>query len=86
MTAIQLAEKGKLPDWLVRIGIQWRLRKTLANVMGITESDEKFKRQKWIEELNRSPIALVPEKANEQHYELPPQFFTEVLGSHLKIQ
>ena len=40
--------------------------------------------QKWIEELKKSPIALVPEKANEQHYELPPSFFDIVLGSNLK--
>ena len=31
-----------------------------------------------------SPIALVPEKANEQHYEVPPAFFENVLGKHLK--
>ena len=40
--------------------------------------------QEWIEELKQSPIALVPEKANEQHYELPPSFFDIVLGSNLK--
>ena len=31
-----------------------------------------------------SPIAYVPEKANEQHYEVPPAFFENVLGKHLK--
>ena len=31
-----------------------------------------------------SPLALVPEKANEQHYEVPPKFFELVLGSNLK--
>ena len=30
------------------------------------------------------PIAPLPEKANEQHYELPPEFFTAVLGPHRK--
>jgi cyclopropane-fatty-acyl-phospholipid synthase len=34
--------------------------------------------------LAASPIALVPEKANEQHYELPPEFFRAVLGPRLK--
>ncbi len=29
-------------------------------------------------------MALVPEKANEQHYEVPPAFFLLVLGPHLK--
>jgi cyclopropane-fatty-acyl-phospholipid synthase len=31
-----------------------------------------------------SPVALVPEKANEQHYEVPPEFFLMVLGKNLK--
>ncbi len=31
-----------------------------------------------------APIALVPEKANEQHYEVPAAFFGEVLGRHRK--
>ncbi len=42
------------------------------------------KKQIWIEQMKESPIALVPEKANEQHYEVPPAFFENVLGKHLK--
>ncbi len=34
--------------------------------------------------MNARPLALVPEKANEQHYEVPAEFFGEVLGSHRK--
>ena len=34
--------------------------------------------------MRSSPIALVPEKANEQHYEVPAAFFEKVLGPHLK--
>ena len=30
------------------------------------------------------PIALVPDKANEQHYEVPAEFFALVLGPHRK--
>ena len=40
--------------------------------------------QEWVEKLKNSPIALVPEKANEQHYEVPPIFFQTVLGKYLK--
>jgi len=32
----------------------------------------------------KGPIALVPEKANEQHYEVPSEFFAEILGPHRK--
>ena len=34
--------------------------------------------------MSSSKIALVPELANEQHYEVPPLFFERVLGKHLK--
>mgnify|MGYP000414539343 CR=1 FL=1 len=34
--------------------------------------------------MRSSPVALVPELANEQHYEVPAEFFSEVLGPHGK--
>jgi cyclopropane-fatty-acyl-phospholipid synthase len=34
--------------------------------------------------MDNSAIALLPERANEQHYEVPPEFFERVLGSHRK--
>jgi cyclopropane-fatty-acyl-phospholipid synthase len=39
---------------------------------------------RFVDMMNRSPIALVPELANEQHYEVPPAFFDEVLGASRK--
>jgi cyclopropane-fatty-acyl-phospholipid synthase len=37
-----------------------------------------------VAELCRSPIALAPERANQQHYEVPAAFFEQVLGARLK--
>ena len=37
-----------------------------------------------VEEMRGSDVALVPDLANEQHYEVPPDFFRIVLGAHLK--
>jgi cyclopropane-fatty-acyl-phospholipid synthase len=34
--------------------------------------------------MNQSPIALVPELANTQHYEVPAEFFQLCLGKHRK--
>ena len=34
----------------------------------------------YIESLRQSPAAVATEKANDQHYELPPGFFQKVLG------
>ena len=76
---ITLAEKRALPDFMIRLGIrklcQERLDKTQ---IGGPEAIEKH-HQKWVEKLKESPVALVPEKANEQHYEVPPEFFKLVL-------
>ncbi|MEM7246391.1 MAG: cyclopropane-fatty-acyl-phospholipid synthase family protein [Acidobacteriota bacterium] len=40
--------------------------------------------ERWSEELRDSPIAPVPEQANDQHYEVPAAFYELVLGRHLK--
>lgn len=75
---LQLAESGLLPSWLVRAGIGRLLRRRIADLeCGASENEVVAK-------LSSSPIALETDKANEQHYELPPEFFEIVLGSYLK--
>jgi len=38
----------------------------------------------FVASMDNSPIALVPDKANEQHYEVSAGFFAEVLGPNRK--
>lgn len=47
---------------------------------------EELTRQRnaFIDGLKRMPIALVPELANSQHYEVPSEFFQLSLGARLK--
>ena len=81
---INLAEKGFLPDLLIRLGIK-RLcgqRLSESNTLGLEALENSH--QQWIDLLTESPVAIVPEKANEQHYEVPPKFFELVLGANLK--
>ena len=81
---IKLAEDAYLPDFLVRIGIR-RLCKVRLDWRDQSGPEAvEIEHQKWVEKLRKSPIALVPEKANEQHYEVPPEFFELVLGKNLK--
>ena len=81
---IRLAEKGLLPDFFIRIGIK-QLSKVRLDFAKTSSPDEIEKRHDdWVQGMKKSPIALVPEKANEQHYEVPPEFFKVVLGSNLK--
>ena len=75
--ALQLAERGLVPDCALRFGIR-RLLADRLNTLTLSASE------RFIESLKHSPVALVPEKANEQHYTVPPEYFTEVLGPHRK--
>lgn len=84
MIGVALAEKGLIPDFLIRIGIRARLKATLKAVSDPNEELARQRKTDWIQTLKKSPIALVPEVANEQHYELPPPFFQHVLGKRLK--
>ncbi len=77
--AIKLAEKGLLPDTLIRWGIRSLLRERLANLYNAPNST-----QEWIQELKTRPIAEHTAAANEQHYEIPAAYFQIVLGPYLK--
>jgi cyclopropane-fatty-acyl-phospholipid synthase len=74
---LALAERGLLPDALVRAGIRGLLRDRLRG-----ESDART--AAFVEEMRRSPVAVETRAANEQHYEVPPAFFLAVLGPRLK--
>ncbi|HET7649285.1 MAG TPA: cyclopropane-fatty-acyl-phospholipid synthase family protein [Gammaproteobacteria bacterium] len=79
-----LAERGLIPDRLLRLGIRrlcaQRLHEERAD--GLAAQAARFARR--IEMLRRSPVAIHVDAANAQHYELPPEFFRLCLGKHLK--
>ena len=81
---IILAEKRLLPDAIIRFGIKRLCRQRLAEATGPNEAAMEQEHAAWIDVLKESPIALVPQKANEQHYEVPPRLFELVLGNKLK--
>lgn len=82
--AMQLVEGGKVPDSVVRFGIRRLLKERLKDTSkGGAEAQEE-RLQALREEANRSPVAVLTEKANEQHYEVPAEFFQHVLGHRRK--
>jgi cyclopropane-fatty-acyl-phospholipid synthase len=82
--ALSLAEKGLVPDALIRAGIRKLLRHRLEEINpGNCEERSKLL-QRFLQQMRESPIALHTQEANDQHYELPPEFFEKVLGKHLK--
>jgi cyclopropane-fatty-acyl-phospholipid synthase len=81
---IDLAESGRLPDPLIRAGIGALNRKRLREEhRGGIETLREHQRE-FIAMLRNSPIAVLTEAANEQHYEVPPEFFQLVLGNNRK--
>ena len=80
---IKLTELGIIPESVLRIFIRKLIQHRLLEIPIDTEERESIKAD-FIEELKSSPIALSTRQANEQHYEVPPAFFQEIMGSHLK--
>ncbi len=83
-STINAAEMGRIPDIAIRFGIRNLLkeRERSLKVGDLAERDQRLRA--FIDECRQSPIALVPDLANEQHYEVPSEFFARVLGHRLK--
>lgn len=72
-----ILERDWVPDALLRLAIRSLIRGRLR---------EEWRRDKaaFIDQLGRSPVAIHTAAANQQHYEVPPEFFELVLGPHRK--
>lgn len=82
--AISWTEQGLVPDIAIRHGIRRLLRQRLAEIHAHDCELAAELTQRMAVELPGSDIAVLTDKANEQHYEVPAGFFSLVLGSHLK--
>jgi cyclopropane-fatty-acyl-phospholipid synthase len=82
--AVDWVEQGLVPDRVVRLAIRRLLKARLAEVRAGDPAAEAALTQAFLAEMRAAPLALVPEKANEQHYEVPAAFFAAVLGAHRK--
>ena len=80
---IKLTELGIVPEAVLRVAIKKIIQQRLSEIP-INAQERESKKTRFIEELRSSPIALSTNQANEQHYEVPPPFFQEIMGSHLK--
>jgi cyclopropane-fatty-acyl-phospholipid synthase len=81
---VDMADNGLLPDRLIRFGIRQLDKKRLQEENFGWNMQQGQAIENFIDLMRQSPIAIDTHKANEQHYELPPDFFQYVLGSHLK--
>lgn len=79
-----LLARDLLPDAAIRLGIRRLLAAKLRDedCGSVTRQTEKL--QEFIRDLKASPIAIKTAAANEQHYEVPTEFFHLVLGPRMK--
>lgn len=81
---LDLAERGLIPDSLVRLGIRELCRRRLAKEAWRENAGQAEHLQPFLDALRQSSVAVDTRAANEQHYEVPPAFFEKVLGRWLK--
>ncbi len=84
MWYLQLAERGQLPDPLVRGFIRCLNWNKIRELSAGGPERQQQRATELVEELAASSIAEDTEAANQQHYELPARFFELVLGRHRK--
>jgi cyclopropane-fatty-acyl-phospholipid synthase len=84
LNPIQLAEHGYVPDLFIRSGIRRLLKQRLRMGNRHVPGGPERTLAEVADELAQSPIAIATEAANEQHYEVPADFYTRVLGPRLK--
>ena len=79
-----LAERALLPDTLLRLGIRRQCAARLRAERADGTAAQEARQQRLLTELRTGPLAVHTAAANEQHYELPPEFFEQCLGARRK--
>lgn len=76
--------KDVVPTSVMRMGIRYLLRQRLRQQRRLERETNGNNKLAFIESLKQTPIALSTDTANEQHYEVPTQFYHYTLGPRLK--
>ncbi len=84
MNAISLVEKQLVPDFLIRGGIRKLLKQRITDESTGNEESQQVRFNELVDFLKGSPIAVNTADANEQHYEVPTEFYLKCLGKNLK--
>ena len=78
--AIRMAEATPLPDPAIAAGVGWLVSRQARKLDAAHPASENA----FLADMARRPIAVSPEAANAQHYELPSELFVNMLGPRLK--
>lgn len=78
MWYMPLLRRGLIPDAITRAGIRSLLRDRLK------QEEQLNRKAAFIDSMKTGPLAIHTDAANEQHYEVPTEFYLKVLGHRLK--
>jgi len=79
-----LVESSLVPDWILRRGIRSLIWRRLRDEDKGDPERQQAHFMSYAEQLKAAPVAIRTPAANSQHYEVPAQFFANVLGIHRK--
>jgi len=82
--AIEMVERGFVPDVVTRWGIRRLLQKRIRDDVGTSLATQEEALQAFVAQMRRSPLAIATKEANAQHYEVPTAFYQLCLGPRLK--
>ena len=81
-----LLARGWIPDSLLR----WKIRSGLDEMLATMDREERDYEERvrleadFVREISEMPIAVHQQEANDQHYEIPAEFYQICLGPRLK--
>ena len=81
---LKVVERDVVPDAVLAPAIRARISRRVAKEGGGTEQERSERFRHLVARLREAPIAVDTDAANEQHYELPAEFFTTILGPRRK--
>ena len=82
--ALEWAEQGRVPDFVVRHGIRALVRARLAELHLGNPVEAAALTERFVALMDAAQVAPLPALANEQHYEVAQELFGAVLGPHRK--
>jgi cyclopropane-fatty-acyl-phospholipid synthase len=81
---VYLAERGFVPDALVRLGIRVMLGESRRAMRARSLEEQQASLMHFVSDAHHRSVAEAPVDINAQHYEIDPAFFELVLGPHRK--
>jgi cyclopropane-fatty-acyl-phospholipid synthase len=79
-----IISSGFVPDFIIRTGIRRLLKERIKDITPNPPQSIEEVKNSFINMMKASPLAVQTRDANEQHYEVPTDFYLYALGPNLK--